>query len=375
MPLTKPNVSFRHDELLFIATEDVHVNIQDPFVLPAVKARPTIRDVAELAKVSDMTVSRVLAGKAKHGAATTARVLKAAELLGYRPNGFARQLRSKDQPIVGVIFMRMPDASPTLDLFESKILGALEAELIRNRVPVLLSSVTEKEIESGTMPDIVTHGYVDTVVGLYLENPVYVAALKKRTRHLIHIGTTDTSVARVDTDHRGGAQKAARHLHALGHRDIVIVRPKERVTDHTERVEVFVSEFVSLAGAEARIRFAECSVWHDGLAMAAVGEVLAPGVPDAIFGTNDFLALQILRGLQQKGIAVPADVSLVGFDDMELAEYSDPPLTTIAVDKQAMGKKAAELVLGCLHGATSAPEGKHILPVQLLERGTTARRT
>lgn len=338
------------------------------------KKRPTIGDVAELAKVSDMTVSRILAGKAKHGPATTERVLKAAEVLGYRPNGFARQLRKKDQPIVGVIFTRLPESSATLDLFESKILGSLEAELIKNRIPVLLSSVSSAEIEAGTMPDIVTQGYVDTVVCLFLENPAYVASLKSRTRHLIHIGRTDASIAQVDTDNRSGAQIAARHLHTLGHRDIVLVRPKEHVLDHIERVEVFVSEFVAIAGAEGRIRFAECSVWNDDFINSALDQILKPKLPDAIFCTNDFLALQILRGLKRHGVAIPDDVSLMGFDDMELAAYSDPPLTTIAIDKLAIGKKAAELALDCLRGEAEPLGGPCILPVHLLERATTARR-
>lgn len=319
-----------------------------------------------------MTVSRVLAGKAKHGTATTERVLKAAEVLRYRPNGFARQLRNRDQPIVGVIFTRLPENSATLDLFESKVLGALEAELIQNRVPVLLSSVSSAEIEAGTMPDILTQGYVDTVVCLFLENPAYVASLGSRVRHLVHIGRTDASVVQVDTDNRSGAQIAARHLFGLGHRDIVLVRPKEHVIDHIERVEVFVSEFVALAGAEGRIRFAECSVWNNEFADAALEQALSPKLPDAIFCTNDFLALQILRGLKLRGVSVPHDVSLMGFDDMELAAYSEPPLTTITVDKLAIGKKAAELALLGLRGGSRSPGALHTLPVQLLERASVA---
>lgn len=338
------------------------------------KSRPTIRDVAELAKVSDMTVSRILAGKAKHGAATTERVLKVAEVLGYRPNGFARQLRNKDQPIVGVVFTRIPENSPTLDLIVSKILGSLEAELIENRVPVLLSSVSAAEIEAGKMPDIVTQGYVDTIVCLFLENPVYVAALNSRTRHLIHIGRTDASVVQVDTDNRSGAQMAARHLHSLGHRDIVLVRPKENIVDHIERAEVFVSEFVALAGAVGRVRFAESSVWNDDFTSSALDQILKPKLPDAIFCTNDFLALQILRGLKLRGFSVPRDVSLMGFDDMELAAYSDPPLTTITVDTLAIGKKAAEIALGCLRGGSRAPAGPHTLPVKLLQRASVAEK-
>ena len=340
----------------------------------AMKSRPTIRDVAELAKVSDMTVSRILAGKAKHGAATTERVLKAAEVLGYRPNGFARQLRKKDQPIVGVVFTRIPENSPTLDLIESKILGSLEAELIENRVPVLLSSVSAAEIEAGKMPDIVTQGYVDTIVCLFLENPVYVAALNSRTRHLIHIGRTDASVVQVDTDNRSGAQMAARHLHSLGHRDIVLVRPKEHIIDHIERAEVFVSEFVALAGAVGRVRFAESSVWNDDFTSSALDQILKPKLPDAIFCTNDFLALQILRGLKQHGVTVPEHVSLMGFDNMELAAYSDPPLTTITVDTLAIGRKAAELALGCLRRGARAPSGLHTLPVKLLQRTSVAEK-
>ena len=337
-------------------------------------ARPTIRNVAELARVSDMTVSRVLAGKAKHGTATTERVLKAAEVLGYRPNGFARQLRNRDQPIVGVVFTRSPDSSATLDLFESKILGALEAELIQNGVPVLLSSVSLAEIEAGTMPDILAQGYVDTVVCLFIENPAYVASLDSRVRHLVHIGHTDASVVQVGTDNRSGAQIAARYLYGLGHRDVVLVRPKEHVIDHIERVEVFVSEFVALAAAEGRIRFAECSVWNNDFADSALEQVINPKLPDAIFCTNDFIALQILRGLKLRGFSVPRDVSLMGFDDMELAAYSEPPLTTNTVNKLALGKKAAELALLGLRGGARSSGAHHILSVQLLERASVAKK-
>lgn len=338
------------------------------------KSRPSIRDVAAHAKVSVMTVSRILGGKAKHSAATTQKVMAAAEALGYRPNGFAKQLRSRDRIIVGVIFTRLPQNFATLDLFESKILGALEAELITNGTPVLLSSVSPEEIEEGTMPDIVIHGFVDTIVCLFIENPTYIAALGEKVKNLIHIGRTNAPVMQIEADNREGARIAARHLHGLGHRKLVLVRPHEHVSDHVERVEVFCAEFISLCGGEGNIRFAECSVWNNDLTEAAVSQILAQQLPDAIFCTNDFMALQIMRGLKARGIKIPQDVSLMGFDDMELAEYSEPPLTTIAVDKLAIGSKAAELALACLRDGKPPSPGALVLPVQLVERASAARK-
>ncbi|MBU6171942.1 MAG: LacI family transcriptional regulator [Verrucomicrobia bacterium] len=338
------------------------------------KSRPSIRDVAAHAKVSVMTVSRILGGKAKHSAATTQKVMAAAEALGYRPNGFAKQLRSRDRIIVGVIFTRLPQNFATLDLFESKILGALEAELITNGTPVLLSSVSPEEIEEGTMPDIVIHGFVDTIVCLFIENPTYIAALGEKVKNLIHIGRTDAPVTQIEADNREGARIAARHLHGLGHRKLVLVRPHEHVSDHVERVEVFCAEFISLCGGEGNIRFAECSVWNNDLTEAAVSQILAQQLPDAIFCTNDFMALQIMRGLKARGIKIPQDVSLMGFDDMELAEYSEPPLSTIAVDKLAIGSKAAELALACLRNGKPPSPGALVLPVQLVERASAARK-
>lgn len=338
------------------------------------KSRPSIRDVAAHAKVSVMTVSRILGGKAKHSAATTQKVMAAAEALGYRPNGFAKQLRSRDRIIVGVIFTRLPQNFATLDLFESKILGALEAELITNGTPVLLSSVSPEEIEEGTMPDIVIHGFVDTIVCLFIENPTYIAALGEKVKNLIHIGRTNAPVMQIEADNREGARIAARHLHGLGHRKLVLVRPHEHVSDHVERVEVFCAEFISLCGGEGNIRFAECSVWNNDLTEAAVSQILAQQLPDAIFCTNDFMALQIMRGLKARGIKIPQDVSLMGFDDMELAEYSEPPLTTIAVDKLAIGSKAAELALACLRNGKPPSPGALVLPVQLVERASAARK-
>lgn len=338
------------------------------------KSRPSIRDVAAHAKVSVMTVSRILGGKAKHSAATTQKVMAAAEALGYRPNGFAKQLRSRDRIIVGVIFTRLPQNFATLDLFESKILGALEAELITNGTPVLLSSVSPEEIEEGTMPDIVIHGFVDTIVCLFIENPTYIAALGEKVKNLIHIGRTHAPVMQIEADNREGARIAARHLHGLGHRKLVLVRPHEHVSDHVERVEVFCAEFISLCGGEGNIRFAECSVWNNDLTEAAVSQILAQQLPDAIFCTNDFMALQIMRGLKARGIKIPQDVSLMGFDDMELAEYSEPPLSTIAVDKLAIGSKAAELALACLRNGKPPSPGALVLPVQLVERASAARK-
>lgn len=338
------------------------------------KSRPSIRDVAAHTKVSVMTVSRILGGKAKHSAATTQKVMAAAEALGYRPNGFAKQLRSRDRIIVGVIFTRLPQNFATLDLFESKILGALEAELITNGTPVLLSSVSPEEIEEGTMPDIVIHGFVDTIVCLFIENPTYIAALGEKVKNLIHIGRTNAPVMQIEADNREGARIAARHLHGLGHRKLVLVRPHEHVSDHVERVEVFCAEFISLCGGEGNIRFAECSVWNNDLTEAAVSQILAQQLPDAIFCTNDFMALQIMRGLKARGIKIPQDVSLMGFDDMELAEYSEPPLSTIAVDKLAIGSKAAELALACLRDGKPPSPGALVLPVQLVERASAARK-
>ena len=338
------------------------------------KSRPSIRDVAAHAKVSVMTVSRILGGKAKHSAATTQKVMAAAEALGYRPNGFAKQLRSRDRIIVGVIFTRLPGNSATLDLFESKSLGALEAELITNGTPVLLSSVSPEEIEEGTMPDIVTHGFVDTIVCLFIQNPTYISTLGEKVKNLIYIGRTDAPVTQIEADNREGARIAARYLHGLGHRRIVVVRPHEHISDHVERVEVFCAEFISLCGGEGSIRFAECSVWNNDLTEAAVSQILAQQLPDAIFCTNDFMALQIMRGLKARGIKIPQDVSLMGFDDMELAEYSEPPLTTIAVDKLAIGSKAAELALACLRDGKPSSPGARVLPVHLVERASTARK-
>jgi LacI family repressor for deo operon, udp, cdd, tsx, nupC, and nupG len=211
-------------------------------------------------------------------------------------------------------------------------------------------------------------------VCLFIENPTYIAALGEKVKNLIHIGRTDAPVMQIESDNREGARIAARYLHALGHRKIVVVRPHEHVSDHVERVEVFCAEFISLCEGEGSIRFAESSVWNNELTEAAVTQILAQELPDAVFCTNDFMALQVLRGLKARGIKIPQDVSLMGFDDMELAEFSEPPLTTIAVDKLALGTKAAELALACLRGGKPPSLGPRVLPVHLVERASAVRK-
>jgi DNA-binding LacI/PurR family transcriptional regulator len=269
----------------------------------------------------------------------------------------------------------MPGISATLDLFESKVLGALEAELIQNGTPVLLSSVSVEQMEAGELPDIVSQGYVDTLVCLLLEYPNYVELLRRQVKDLIHIGPTAASVNRLDFDNRAGSQIAARHLYSLGHREIVVVHPKEIVHGHIERKEAFVAEFTALAGAECRIRFVQCSVWTNQLAEAAVEQMLYPKKPDAVFCANDFLALQILQSLKQRGLDVPKDISVMGFDNMELAELANPPLTTIDTDKLAIGKQAAEFALRLMRKPDRTRCRSCILPVRLIERTSTARKS
>jgi len=212
------------------------------------------------------------------------------------------------------------------------------------------------------------------LVCLLLENPGYVALLRSQMRNLIHIGPTVASVTQIDFDCRSGAQMAAKHLFSLGHRDIVLVHPKEQVLGHVERKEVFASEFIAMAGAECRIRFVQCSVWTDQLAEAAIAQMLLPKPPDAVFCTNDFLALQILQGLKQRGLDVPEDVSVMGFDNMEMAKFANPPLTTIDTDELAMGKRAAEFALRLIRKEGASASDSCILPVRLIERGSTAQK-
>ncbi len=173
-------------------------------------------------------------------------------------------------------------------------------------------------------------------------------------------------------DNQGGARLALEHLLQLGHRQIAMITGPSVEDCVLERNEGYAA-VLRAAGLAFDARYVAQGDWSASSGYEAVKSWLAQGLPfTAIFAQNDRMAIGAIRALHEQGLRVPEDVSIVGFDDMPLAAYFDPPLTTIRQDMQAIGREAARLLLQAFEGSQCATQ--ILIPPQLVIRKSTTHR-
>lgn len=325
----------------------------------------TISDVAKRAGVSPASVSRHTSGAEVRGAE---RIEAAIKELNYRPNQLARGLRSGRHGCVGVI---VPDI--TNPLFASLVKG-IESVFAADDVRVLLANSNEDPIrEAALVADLVAR-----TDGLILIPPVETdpvmdqLALAGVPVVLVdRVLSTGPDVDSVVVDNRDGARLAAEHLILLGHTEVAVISGPLSSTPGRERHETFL-QTLSDFGQPARpehIRLSDFRVDGGYESMSSLLDERRP--PTAVFCANNLMTIGALRLLTQRRVAIPDEVSLVGFDDLDLSELLNPPLTVIDRATFTLGSSAAEL----LRARLAAPdrERQHlILPVELVVRGSTS---
>jgi LacI family transcriptional regulator, repressor for deo operon, udp, cdd, tsx, nupC, and nupG len=327
-----------------------------------------ILDVARRAGVSASTVSRSLRGSAKVSEVTRERVLRAAAELEYVPSPAASRLASGRTHAVGVI---VPFATRW---FFSEVLTGVEGPLRDAGYDLLLYNVgdpTGRDRFFGTMP---LRRRVDAVLAVASSlDRAERDALRALGVPLAVVGGPVTGFSRVGVDDRAGAVMAVRHLVLLGHRDIVMISgepadPVGRSTTAARRdgFEAGLAEAGITPGPDRVVP----EPWGVTGGMRAMEQLLARRrLPTAIFAESDEMALGALQVLRRAGLAVPGRVSLIGFDDHEMAPAGD--LTTIAQPVRRQGELAARRLLDVLDGEQDAPV-ELTLPTRLVVRGTTA---
>ncbi|MFE9046523.1 LacI family DNA-binding transcriptional regulator [Streptomyces sp. NPDC012421] len=321
-------------------------------------------DVAQLAGVSSQTVSRVSNGDAAVVEATRKRVLDAMKELGYRPNSAARALKRGDFRAIGVITMGLTSTGNvrTLDAIAG---SASRAGYAVTLIP--LDAPTQENVKGAfTRLDELA---VDAVV-LIMEVHLLDAAALTLPPHVKVVVVDSDATDRfpvVDTDQRQGARAAVRHLLDLGHDTVWHIAGPEESFAAGRRAEaweevlrtegravppVLRGDWTPESGYEAGLRLAE----EAGLT--------------AVFVANDQMALGLLRAFHDRGVRVPEDVSVVGFDDIPEAASFIPPLTTVHQDFARVGEWCVDAVLRELAGESVT--GVRLVPTTLVERNSTA---
>ena len=336
-----------------------------PHVVPG---HAGIFDVARRAGVSASTVSRSLRGSSKVSEHTRERVLRAAAELRYVPSPAASRLASGRTHAIGVI---VPFATRW---FFSEVLTGVEGALREAGYDLLLYNVGDAAGRARFFATMPLRRRVDAVLAVASSlDPAEQEALRSLQVPLAAVGGPLPGFSRVGVDDRAGAVMAVRHLVLLGHRDIVMISgepadPVGRATTAARRAGFQAA--LAEAGVDGGPDRLISQPWGVAGGMRAVEQLLARRtLPTAIFAESDEMALGALQVLRRAGLDVPGRVSLVGFDDHEMAPAGD--LTTIAQPVRRQGELAAGWLLSVLAGREPDGPVELVLPTRLVVRGTT----
>jgi DNA-binding LacI/PurR family transcriptional regulator len=307
----------------------------------------SIKDIARKADVSHSTVSRALSDSPLVSAATKARIQRLAREMGYSPDAQARSLVMGRTQTIGVVVTTLTDP------FIAEIVQAVEITALDHGYSVLLASSnseSEREIAAVEMLRskrvdgvIVTSSRVGALYQEHLERLGVPVVLINSHREQMGPYTFSVTV-----DNRHGAYLATQHLIRLGHRRIGYVTGPADRSDDLERLAGYCE-----ALAEAEIAFSPALV-VPGTGRVDGGERALPEFmalnesPTSVFCYNDMTAIGLLRAAREAGLSVPGDIAVVGFDDVPLASYVQPPLTTIAQPMSQMGEQAVKMVLALM---------------------------
>ena len=332
----------------------------------------TIRDVARLAEVHPGTVSRALneQTRALVNEETAARVLRAADELGYRPNPIARGLKTNRSFTIGVL---IPDL--TNPLFPPIVRGIEDRLAQAGYTPLIVNTDNDPERERRHLEAMLARqvdGLIAATARLDAE-PLAQAAAGGTPLVLVNRSFEDGSVAAVTVDDRRGSALAVEHVAGLGHRLIGHVAGPQNVSTGHQRYQGFLGAMAA-AGLEARPEHVSFSAsFTEAEGARACAEILAhePRVT-AIVAANDRLAMGCYDALADEGLQCPGDVSVVGFNDMPFIERFNPPLTSVRVPQREIGTAAAEILLAQLTEDEPPPAAELLLEPTLVVRGSTA---
>jgi DNA-binding LacI/PurR family transcriptional regulator len=341
----------------------------------------TIHDVARLARVSPSTVSNLLNGRHERmRPGTRQRVQQAIDRLGYTPSRLARQLKTGYAPIIGLIVPSV--ANP----FWGAMARAVEEVALAHGYHVLLgNSERDLDREVSYAEEMWAQGIRGIIFGSSPLSFGYLLGLIERGLHIVEFDRHTQRGDRFDIDSVAidnvrGAQLATEHLLALGHRRIGFLSGPIRTVSRRDRLEGYRT-----ALAEAGIKLDPQLIW-EGAVSSTFGDIEGAQLgrsgarellglaerPTAILAINDMYALGAYAGARDLGLRVPDMVSIVGFDDIVLADIVDPPLTTIRQPLPAMARVAVERLIGSLEKTVTDAATHLCLEPELVVRGSTA---
>jgi len=335
--------------------------------------RVTIADVAEKAGVSKTAVSFAFNSPDRLNSATATRILDVAQELGYRPDPVARMLTQRRTGAIGVLTpqdLSVIFSNPFFGTFSAGIAGVAEEHGYGLHFISPLHGSLSRAIHRAIVDGVVAIGLTD-------DHPEIDEIRRAGLPMVLVDSNTTGEFVSVDVDDEGGARLAARHVLDLGHREIAILAiegPRSVGQDEggvvARRLRGY-RDTLAEAGIEVpadEIATGPASI--DG-GRAAFAALWAAGRrPTAVLAMSDGMAIGAIRAIHERGLTVPGEVSVVGFDDVDLAASTDPPLTTVHQPVRGKGETAVRLLLSVMESRTAAP-GHRRLETRLVVRSST----
>jgi LacI family transcriptional regulator len=333
---------------------------------PGSPLRPvTLADIAREAGTSASTASRALSGRGYVSESVRDRLVAVADRLGYVPNASAQTLKQKQSRVIGVVVSALDNQ------FYARLAAGVEQVLREaNYQMVLVGDNSDPEEELAGVRTFVamrTPGVIMTPVGAEPSR-----LLRAHGTAVVEVDRRLASVPcdAVVIDNERGGREAVMHLIGLGHRRIALLGVDTDWTTDAGRLAGYRRALRTGGIAYDRRLVARIPVRAPDVE-ARIEALLDAGQPTALFAANNALAEQAWRVLRRRGLAIPRDISLVGFDDVPWMEMVDPPITVVEQPTIELGRSAARLLLRRLEGGDALPPAVEVLQPHLLVRGST----
>ncbi|UVI29072.1 LacI family DNA-binding transcriptional regulator [Paenibacillus spongiae] len=327
----------------------------------------TIKDIAKMAGVSISTVSYALNNNNKVNVKTKEKILKAARQLNYQKNGIASDLKKS--------------STRTIALIVTDLAGPYYAELVKGIQEVTLSkgydllACSSVGGETSTAVKFLTEKRVDAAIVLAhnVSEDVIVHSARKQFPIALLDRTIDSEhVVSIEVDNEAGSHMAAEYLIGQGHRDIAYISGMAISELMYKRLNGF-EKAMQERGLEGSKRLLQYGLFNRESGYSNTKMLIAQGnLPSAIMYANDEMAIGGINAFREHGIKVPSDVSIIGFDDIELAQYVRPALTTVMQPKYERGALAAHLIFQMLEGQSIEPF--YNLPTKLVLRNSVTQK-
>jgi len=331
----------------------------------ALKSAPTMKNVAEAARVSKSTVSHVINGTRFVDEETKRRVQRAIDELGYLPNAAARSLTTKRSQTLGVI------VGDVANHFFSELLQGVEETVRSEKYSLIVCNTGETlELEDHYIQLLLSHK-VDGIIAMATSEQ-WMSVREAQVQHL-PIVFVDRAFAGLEgerfvgVDNVRGAYLAAEHLIELGHRKIGTLAGAQGLSTMRDRLRGF-RQAMDDHGLEVPAEWIVPSALSAEAGHAAANQILATRErPTALFIANNYLTLGTLHALKDNGLRCPEDLSIVGFDDHPWAAVTEPPLTVVRQPAMRIGATAGQMILDSIHGREHEPR-QVVLECELVTR-------